>query len=47
MANVVEALEAISGTNRRLEWSVRANLDIPLGIDVSKKQDITVVRSIP
>jgi hypothetical protein len=42
LGGVVEAVEIVTGTDRHREWYLEANLDIPMGFDVSKKQDIVI-----
>ena len=40
--DVIGALEFMGGTRRRIIWHLIGNLDIPMGFDLSKKQDIVV-----
>jgi hypothetical protein len=42
LGNVIKAAEYLSGRHRRLVFNVIANLDIPMGLDVSKKQNIVI-----
>jgi hypothetical protein len=45
LGKVVDTMEFVSGTKRNIEWSMKANLDIPWGADVSKNQDIVIQES--
>lgn len=38
----VSTLKAISGVHSRIDWYVKAQLDVPMGLDVTKKQKIVL-----
>jgi len=42
VGTAVSALKAISGIHRRVDWYVRAELDVPLKMDVTKSQSIVL-----
>jgi hypothetical protein len=42
LGGLLQAAEYMSGQRRRKEFHIIANLDIPMGFDVSKKQDIVI-----
>ncbi len=42
IGDILGALETMSGSRRDLEWTLIANLDIPMGFDLSKKQKIVI-----
>jgi hypothetical protein len=42
LGDVSNVLEGLSGRRSRIEWKVIGNLDIPMGFDLSKKQNIVI-----
>ena len=42
IGDVANVLEGLSGRRSRIEWKVIGNLDIPMGFDLSKKQNIVI-----
>jgi len=42
MGDVVNVLEGLAGRRSRIEWKIIGNLDIPMGFDLSKKQNIVI-----
>lgn len=42
VGTAVTALKAISGVTSRIDWYVYAKLDVPMKLDVSKKQNIVL-----
>jgi hypothetical protein len=42
LGDVANVLEGLSGRRSRIEWKVIGNLDIPMGFDLSKKQNIVI-----
>ena len=42
VGSAVTALKAISGIHSRIEWFVKAQLDVPAKLDVKKKQSIVI-----
>jgi len=42
IGDAVKAIQLLSGAQTKISWYVRANLDISMGIDVSKKIQINI-----
>ena len=42
VGTAVSALKAVSGVTSRIDWYVYANLDVPMKMDVNKKQKIVL-----
>lgn len=42
VGTAVTALKAISGVHSRVDWYVKAQLDVPMGLDVKKTQKIVL-----
>lgn len=42
VGTAVSALKAVSGIVARVDWHVYAKLDVPMKLDVSKKQNIVL-----
>lgn len=42
VGDIVGALESLGGSRRDIQWTLMANLDIPKGFDLSKKQKIVI-----
>ena len=42
LGDALEAMKFMSGRHDRIQWYIVAKLDVPMGLDVSKKQDITI-----
>jgi hypothetical protein len=42
LGTAVSALKAVSGIHSRIDWYVHAKLDVPMKLDVSKKQSIVL-----
>ena len=42
MGDIIGVLESVSGERRDLKWTLIANLDIPMGFDLTKKQNIVI-----
>lgn len=42
VGTTITALKAVSGVVSRIDWYVHANLDVPMKLDVSKRQSIVL-----
>ena len=42
VGTAVSALKAVSGIHSRIDWFVQAQLDVPMGLDVKKRQSIVL-----
>ena len=42
IGDVLRTIQSLSTTGERISWYVQANLDIPMGIDISKKVQINI-----
>jgi hypothetical protein len=42
LGKVVKAAQFLQGTTTRIRWYLRANLDVPMAIDVSKKINLNI-----
>jgi hypothetical protein len=42
LGSAVRALQMLGGTSSRIDWIVKAQLDVPMGLDVKKSQKIVL-----